>query len=47
MRHETDDHRVSSLPGLGQIDGFALYSGYITVSEEAGRALFYTYAESM
>lgn len=39
--------RVPSLPGAGQINGFSLFSGYITVDANAGRALFYIFAESM
>ena len=33
-------------PGLGEPVGFGLYSGYVTVDEAAGRALFYILAES-
>eukprot|EP00798_Chlamydomonas_sp_ICE-L_P022175 gene22175-29238_t len=36
--------KVDYLPGWGSIDDFDLFSGYITVSEEAGRALFYAFA---
>lgn len=40
-----DDH-VESLPGWGTVDHFKLFSGYVTVDEEAGRSLFYALAES-
>ncbi|KAK9905794.1 hypothetical protein WJX75_006411 [Coccomyxa subellipsoidea] len=36
---------VDELPGWGK-PNFDLYSGYITVNESAGRALFYAFAES-
>ncbi|CAL8472304.1 g11846 [Coccomyxa elongata] len=36
---------VPELPGWGKLD-FDLYSGYVTVDESAGRALFYAFAES-
>ena len=39
--------RVPFLPGLGQVNGFNLFAGYITVNEESGRALFYVFTESM
>ncbi|GAB4817359.1 hypothetical protein N2152v2_004405 [Parachlorella kessleri] len=40
--------RVYSLPGWGDLDdeAFRLFSGYITVDEEAGRALFYIFVQS-
>ncbi|KAG1658633.1 hypothetical protein FOA52_007567 [Chlamydomonas sp. UWO 241] len=38
--------RVASLPGWGPIKGFGLFSGYLIVDEDAGRALFYALAES-
>ncbi|XP_047969346.1 serine carboxypeptidase 1-like [Salvia hispanica] len=36
---------VSSLPGQPQVN-FSQYSGYVTVDPDAGRALFYYFAES-
>lgn len=40
--------RVDSLPGFGDNGRlpFGLYAGYITVDDDAGRALYYTLAES-
>lgn len=35
-----DSHRISTLPGAPEV-GFDQYSGYVTVDEKAGRALFY------
>ncbi|CAN6342551.1 unnamed protein product [Urochloa humidicola] len=41
--HQAD--RVSRLPGQPAVD-FSMYSGYITVNERAGRALFYWLQEA-
>lgn len=38
--------RISSLPGQPQNVDFSQYSGYVTVNEQAGRALFYWLIES-
>ena len=38
--------RISELPGQPRNVGFAQYSGYVTVNEQAGRALFYWLVES-
>ena len=38
--------RINRLPGLGVQPNFGQYSGYITVNQNAGRALFYWFAES-
>eukprot|EP00887_Chlorella_sp_A99_P004279 scaffold15.g4279.t1 len=38
--------RVDSLPGWGKTEGFELFSGYVTVDEKAGRALFYVFVAS-
>ncbi|CAL4907214.1 unnamed protein product [Urochloa decumbens] len=38
-------HRVGQLPGQPAVD-FSMYSGYITVNERAGRALFYWLQEA-
>jgi carboxypeptidase C (cathepsin A) len=37
---------ITNLPGLGYNPGFRQYSGYLTVSEEHGRNIFYWYIES-
>lgn len=37
---------VLELPGLGFNVSFAQYSGYVTVNEESGRALFYWFFEA-
>ncbi|KAL4520091.1 hypothetical protein Ndes2526B_g01364 [Nannochloris sp. 'desiccata'] len=42
---DAEQDRVTSLPGAGDLD-FELFAGYITVDEDAERALFYTLAES-
>jgi serine carboxypeptidase-like clade 2 len=44
---EAEGDRVPYLPGVGQVNGFSLFAGYVTVDESAGRALFYIFAESM
>ncbi|XP_059666102.1 serine carboxypeptidase-like 27 isoform X2 [Cornus florida] len=38
--------RITKLPGQPSNAGFAQYSGYVTVHQEAGRALFYWLIES-
>ncbi|PIA38591.1 hypothetical protein AQUCO_02700064v1 [Aquilegia coerulea] len=38
--------RIKSLPGQPTNVGFSQYSGYVTVNEQAGRALFYWLIES-
>lgn len=38
--------RISYLPGQPQNAGFDQYSGYVTVNEKAGRALFYWLTEA-
>ncbi|XP_059628299.1 serine carboxypeptidase-like 27 isoform X2 [Cornus florida] len=38
--------RITKLPGQPSIAGFAQYSGYVTVNQQAGRALFYWLVES-
>ncbi|DBA70172.1 TPA: hypothetical protein ACH3X2_012218 [Trebouxia sp. C0005] len=42
---DAEADRIVDLPGLGK-PGFGLFSGYVTVNEEAERALFYAFAES-
>ncbi|KAK9824563.1 hypothetical protein WJX72_011326 [[Myrmecia] bisecta] len=42
---DAEKDRVTELPGWGKPE-FELFSGYVTVDEEAGRALFYALAES-
>ncbi|CAL4986418.1 unnamed protein product [Urochloa decumbens] len=46
--HETsqEDDRIHSLKGQPNDVGFAMYGGYITVDEEAGRALYYWFQEA-
>ncbi|XP_010531651.1 PREDICTED: serine carboxypeptidase-like 29, partial [Tarenaya hassleriana] len=44
-RQEQD--RVSKLPGQGFNVSFAHYSGYVTVHEKSGRALFYWFFEAV
>lgn len=39
--------RVTYLPGQNFDVGFAHYSGYVTVNEESGRALFYWFIEAV
>lgn len=39
--------RVSNLPGQAFDVSFAHYSGYVTVNEESGRALFYWFVEAV
>ncbi|PNW79430.1 hypothetical protein CHLRE_09g414800v5 [Chlamydomonas reinhardtii] len=41
------DDLVPHLPGWGSVDDFNLFAGYVTVDEEAGRALFYVLAEAV
>lgn len=41
-----EDDRIVHLPGQPGNVGFSQYSGYVTVSEAAGRALFYWLVES-
>lgn len=43
---EAEADRVTDLPGAPPAHHLRIYSGYITVDEEAGRALFYTFVES-
>lgn len=38
--------RITELPGQPKNVGFAQYSGYVTVNEQAGRALFYWLVET-
>lgn len=38
--------RITELPGQPKNVGFAQYSGYVTVNQQAGRALFYWLVES-
>ncbi|RDX71295.1 Serine carboxypeptidase-like 27 [Mucuna pruriens] len=38
--------RITQLPGQPKDVGFAQYSGYVTVNEESGRALFYWLVEA-
>ncbi|KAL3160666.1 hypothetical protein ABBQ32_010583 [Trebouxia sp. C0010 RCD-2024] len=42
---DAEADRVLELPGAGKPE-FGLFSGYVTVNEEAERALFYAFAES-
>ncbi|DBA89196.1 TPA: hypothetical protein ACH3X1_016344 [Trebouxia sp. C0004] len=42
---DAEADRIVDLPGLGK-PTFGLFSGYVTVNEEAERALFYAFAES-
>lgn len=44
LRHGED--LITQLPGLDYNPGFRQYSGYLTVSEEDGRNIFYWYVES-
>ncbi|KAK9827845.1 hypothetical protein WJX74_005191 [Apatococcus lobatus] len=44
--NEAERDRVRSLPGWGPVD-FGLYGGYINVDKEAGRHLYYAFAESL
>ncbi|KAL7256572.1 hypothetical protein ACSBR1_010498 [Camellia fascicularis] len=43
---EAEDDRILGLPGQPKVS-FKQYSGYVTVNEEAGRALFYWLTESV
>lgn len=45
-RHEQEKDRISHLPGEPNDVSFSHFSGYITVNESAGRALFYWLTES-
>jgi carboxypeptidase C (cathepsin A) len=56
-KHDQHDHHeeeelllrrglITHLPGLDYDPGFRQYSGYLTVSEEHGRNIFYWYVES-
>lgn len=38
--------RITNLPGQPTNVGFAQYSGYVTVNQQAGRALFYWLVEA-
>ncbi|XP_057976158.1 serine carboxypeptidase-like 40 [Malania oleifera] len=40
-----EQERISQLPGQPSV-GFNQYSGYVTIDEKAGRALFYYFAEA-
>lgn len=40
-----EEDRVNALPGWGELD-FGMFGGYVTVSETAGRALYYILVES-
>ncbi|KAG2491396.1 hypothetical protein HYH03_010187 [Edaphochlamys debaryana] len=40
------DDLVPFLPGWGDVEGFNLFAGYVTVDDKAGRALFYILAEA-
>ncbi|XP_031381299.1 serine carboxypeptidase-like 27 [Punica granatum] len=41
-----ESDRITELPGQPRNVGFAQYSGYVTVNQQAGRALFYWLVES-
>ncbi|CAM8972623.1 unnamed protein product [Rhodiola kirilowii] len=43
---DQEKDRISVLPGQPENAGFAQYSGYVTVNEQAGRALFYWLVEA-
>ncbi|KAF6134646.1 hypothetical protein GIB67_002047 [Kingdonia uniflora] len=43
---EQERDRISKLPGQPDNVGFSQYSGYVTVNEQAGRALFYWLTEA-
>lgn len=43
---DQEKDRIKSLPGQPLSVGFSQYSGYVTVNEKAGRALFYWLIES-
>lgn len=45
-RSKQEDDRIVYLPGQPGDVGFSQYSGYVTVNEAAGRALFYWLVES-
>jgi serine carboxypeptidase-like clade 2 len=45
-RHEQEKDRIFHLPGEPNDVSFSHFSGYITVNESAGRALFYWLTES-
>lgn len=45
LRDQVTD-RITELPGQPKNVGFAQYSGYVTVNDQAGRALFYWLVES-
>jgi len=38
--------RLTSFPGVGQLPDFAIYSGYLTLNENTGKAIYYLFAES-
>lgn len=42
---EAEADRVTALPGAPKYS-FGLFGGYVTVSESAGRALYYIFAEA-
>ncbi|CAO2144832.1 unnamed protein product [Urochloa humidicola] len=46
LKHSQDDDFIQGLPGQPNDVGFDMYGGYITVDEEAGRALFYWFQEA-
>lgn len=37
---------VTHMPGWGNINEFNMFAGYVTVNDDAGRALFYIFAEA-
>ena len=45
LRQEQD--KVGELPGQNFVVNFTHYSGYVTVNEDSGRALFYWFFEAV
>lgn len=43
---DAQDDKITSLPGLDGDPGFNMFSGYLEVSKENGRNIFYWYVES-
>lgn len=43
---DQEKDRITYLPGQPQNVGFSQYSGYVTVNQQAGRALFYWLTEA-
>ena len=47
VSEDQDDHRVIKLPGQASDPPISQFSGYITVNQQNGRALFYWFFEAL